>query len=167
MTPADLEIGNGQRRSVQTDLLHPNLRPRPHGLGGPGAKWGDAVVDGDHAREDLNVSQRDELEKVGVPSVCGGVLVSCIRSLSVLPSVSAYSPLQLISPMNMSTHLLLLRRVPAMTQTTTRPTSTLAKRRRATPRLRRRRARRASVRRRPTPTVRRRSKSRQIGRAHV
>ena len=50
LTPEDLEIGNGQRRSVQTDLLHPNLRPRPHGLGGPGAKWGDAVVDGDHAR---------------------------------------------------------------------------------------------------------------------
>ncbi|EJF58868.1 hypothetical protein DICSQDRAFT_182250 [Dichomitus squalens LYAD-421 SS1] len=59
LTPKDLDIGNGQRRAVQADPLHANIRPRAHGLGGPGARWGSNAVDGDHARDDLEHDESD------------------------------------------------------------------------------------------------------------
>ena len=40
---------------TQTDLLHANLAPRVHALGGDRARWGSVPLDGAHAR-----AERDE-----------------------------------------------------------------------------------------------------------
>ncbi|KAI1783467.1 hypothetical protein LXA43DRAFT_1067619 [Ganoderma leucocontextum] len=51
---------DGKSPDMQMDLLHVNLRPRAHGLGSPGARWGGAIIDEEHARNDLESDEAHE-----------------------------------------------------------------------------------------------------------
>ena len=52
--PVAAETQRGQASSLQADLCHATLRPRPHALGGDRARWGGVPLNGDCARAELD-----------------------------------------------------------------------------------------------------------------